>query len=114
MDHSESLPGSPSCPVPEELVRHACRHCGQISFCISESTREQEFNFTYDDVIKYARDGCDLFASRIMAHDFESFGTDELELLQLRVQIVWMDSTPNGTFHDISFMWMRRNEHIRR
>jgi Heterokaryon incompatibility protein (HET) len=105
MDHSKSSSRSGL----EELVRHACRHCGQILF-ISESTQKQEFNFTYDDVLTYARDGCDLFASRIIAHNFKSFGTCELQCLRLHVEIVWDNDMPNSTFHFIRFSWLKDNE----
>ena len=112
MDHSKSSSRPSNRSDLKGLVRHACRHCGQILFYISESTRKQEFNFTYGDVLTYARDGCDLFASRIMAHNFESFGTYELQVLRLHVEIVWDNETPNRTFHFIGFRWLKHNKPV--
>lgn len=112
MDHSKTSSRSSSRSGLEEVVRHACHHCGQISFYISESTPKQEFNFTYGEVLIYARDGCDLFAGRIIAHDFESFGPNELQLLRLHVEIAWDAEEPNTTFHHIRFWWTKHNKPV--
>jgi hypothetical protein len=112
MDHSKSSDGLSNHSVLEGLARHACCHCNQISFSISKSTTEQAFNFTYDDVFSYARDGCDLFANRIMARNFDGFGTYKLQSLRLRVEIVWDDEKPNGTFHYIRFQWLEHNKSV--
>jgi len=112
MDHSKTSSRSSSRSSRsslEELVRHAYRHCGQILFYISKSTPKQEFNLTYGEVLTYARDACDLFAIRIVAHNFESFGTSELHCLRLHVEIVWDNDTPNSTFHSIRFSWLKDN-----
>jgi hypothetical protein len=111
MDHSKSSSGSSNRSALEGVVRHSCRRCSQILFYVPESRPQQEFNFVYDDVLSYARDGCDLFASRIIAHNFEDFGSSELQFLRLRVQIRWRKKPYNG-FHFIIFEWFKHDKFV--
>lgn len=106
MAQSKTVSRSSSGSSLEDLVPHACRHCGLILFCFSEYT---PLTFSYREVLTYAADRCDLFASHLMARDFEDFGIRELQSLRLQVEIIWENSKPGSTFHRIDFQWMKDN-----
>ena len=48
-------------PELDALAPHSCNDCRWIEVCCYDGSVSQEFNFTYDEVIRAASSGCCLF-----------------------------------------------------
>ena len=50
-----------SLPSEDALAPHSCNDCRRIEVCCYDGSVSQEFDFTYDEVIRAASSGCCLF-----------------------------------------------------
>jgi hypothetical protein len=83
---------------------HSCDDCRRIKFRISDPHSAGFLSFPYQDVLKYAGDGCDFFARAVSKLGFRYIPSSLGKNLELHISLGWIDNGP--MFHCVYISWM--------
>jgi heterokaryon incompatibility protein (HET) len=93
------------------ISSHSCDDCGRIKFRITDPHSAGHLSFPYQDVLKYAGNGCDFFARTLCKLGFCDIPGSHGKTLELHISLTCVDDKyDKPKFHYVDISWMHGKE----